>query len=698
MAEVVFYPTKLVRIWSPDASPGLTVEWNPANNGPDGGAFFFQTQTGRNGAGRMFFSAAPLPSDLPYDFPVTDFLNTVVNQPRFASYSDTGPVLVVEFDLTISGIVDDSVSSTWRFYDHGHSNAVQSPQSPGSTDSYLPTNRDGSTTWPGTTGGAVGTGASGSSNGTWQVEVGRLVAPYGDTPTLTEEQWRRFFNTYDGYDSLARMVETRIGANMGTDAIVHRFDNAKVLVYAGYIAQPHPAGGVAATLSPPTGAIFDSSRADVYRVGGDALYVSRPIRDDGFWRAPTGAFNVVRASDLAGGPVNSSPLVIQGYTFYTNGTLLILSPAARDLWDTEIQPNYEGEILFLAPAGPVIPNGTGTLTATASMSGSGRAIHRGSGALSASASLNGSGRRVSRGSGSISATVTLAGTGQAPVETYSGEGHLAATASLSGTGQVVTPVFSGTGDLSATATLAGSGQAVAPVFSGTGALSATVVLAGSGRIPPIIFSGTGQLDATAALSGQGRRVSRGTGQLDATVALDGTGLTVRRGSGSLSAAVVLAGDGAAVAPVFSGTGHLTAVVTLVGLGNAVGGEGTGTGHLTAVASLTGTGRSIRRGAGALTASVVLLGDGSAVAPVFSGSGALVAASTLFGQGFTRRGGSGALAALVALLGHGRNPLSVTAEIWNGTAWVGMDTYNGTDWVTAEVWNHVDEQWQPFGSA
>lgn len=563
-------------------------------------------------------------------------------------------------------------------------------------------------------------------------------------------------------------------------------------------------------------------------------------------------------------------------------------PTGGDLrpWDSNLTV---GEWYWIRPQGPSTPSGTGDLTASASISGSGRAIYRGSGALSASASLSGSGRRVSRGSGSISATVTLAGTGGLPLQVGSGEGHLSATASLSGTGQVVTPVFSGTGDVSATAALAGQGRRVSagagqPLaasvgLSGTGfrrgvqppggeptyvdtsiweptvppeavpevgdstdyllgtrftvtedgsisriwwykgdatdqgvqtlflinattqevlgqasldfgpvtgwlgldlptpvdvfadgteyiagyqcpatlnyvadsdyfvggsltvgpivasigtyrvgytvaadlwttfqqssyfvdvdftseggagaTISATVTLAGSGRIPSITASGEGHVSATAAMSGQGRRISRGTGQLDATVALDGTGLTVRRGSGSLSAAVVLAGDGAAVAPVFSGTGHLTAVVTLVGVGNAVGGEGTGTGHLTAVASLTGSGRSIRRGTGALTASVVLLGDGSTVAPVFSGSGALVAASTLFGQGFTRRQGSGALTALVALLGQGRNPLTVTAEIWNGTAWVGMDTYNGTDWVTAEVWNHVDEQWQPLGSA
>jgi len=290
----------------------------------------------------------------------------------------------------------------------------------------------------------------------------------------------------------------------------------------------------------------------------------------------------------------------------------------------------------------------------------------GTGSLSASVTLSGGGDRSSAGTGDVSAAVALTGSGTA---TRQGSGDLAATVALTGSGGLPSVNGSGTGDVSAAVALAGSGQRLA---SGTGAVSAAVALAGSGQ-----------------------RLASGTGDVSAAVALAGSGQRLASGAGDVSAAVALAGSGQRLA---SGTGALAVTVDLTGSGAIVGGAGTGSGHLTVAADLTGSGTTIRLGTGLLPVTVDLLGSGQAQAPAFSGTGVLTAAVELLAQGITLRSGFGTLTALVELAGTGADPAFTYCEMWNGTAWVGVATFNGTGWVDAEVWNPHTGRWQKLSAA
>jgi hypothetical protein len=315
--------------------------------------------------------------------------------------------------------------------------------------------------------------------------------------------------------------------------------------------------------------------------------------------------------------------------------------------------------LWFSDAAPPAPSGSGHISATATLSGSGSIVapsFSGSGSISATTSLSGSGFQLSSGSGLLTATVALTGNGS---QLSSGSGSLAATSSLSGSGELVTPSFSGSGSLSAAASLIGSGEVVAPIFAGTGSLTATVVLAGDGLLVGPSFSGTGLL----------------------------------------SASVSLEGDGVLVTPIFSGTGSLTATTTLVGNGSVAIPGFSGTGSLSAVGSLSGDGTLVTpnfSGTGSFVATTTLQGSGSAVSPIFAGTGSLLATTTLDGTGalvVPSFSGTGSISVTVTLYGTGSLPAA--AYVWDGTKWADgvLKVYNGVAWVTPKVWDGVS--WQSF---
>ncbi len=209
---------------------------------------------------------------------------------------------------------------------------------------------------------------------------------------------------------------------------------------------------------------------------------------------------------------------------------------------------------FRAPVTASGTTGTGAVTATSSLAGSGTPVATGTSALSATASLAAAGTPVVTGTSALAATAAVVGAGEASGLT--GTGAVTAEAAVVGAG---TPVISGTSALSSSATLAGAGT---PVATGTSALSSTASVAAAGT--PVV-TGTGALEATASVVGSGvAGATTGTGAVTASAAVSGSGTPVATGTGALGPTASVSGAGWTQA--VTGTGAVTATASVSGVG------------------------------------------------------------------------------------------------------------------------------------
>lgn len=164
--------------------------------------------------------------------------------------------------------------------------------------------------------------------------------------------------------------------------------------------------------------------------------------------------------------------------------------------------------------------GSGAVTETATISGSGGGT--GAGSVSETASIFGAGSANYTGTGSQTVTASISGTAGG-----TGAGAVTASAAIAGTGKVT-----GSGSVTGTATIAGSGKAV-----GSGAVTVTASITGA---PSGALSGAGSLAATAAVSGTGQ--SSGFSSVAASATIAGSGAVGIVGSGSLTVTAAITGS------------------------------------------------------------------------------------------------------------------------------------------------------------
>jgi len=163
-----------------------------------------------------------------------------------------------------------------------------------------------------------------------------------------------------------------------------------------------------------------------------------------------------------------------------------------------VQPSRSGSVAPLVEEEAVdARTGSGTLDATASLTGSGTKQGLGSGTVSGVAGFTSTGRRAGSGTGIIAASAGFASSG---TRATGGTGTLTLLTTITST---ATPARAGSGTVTAAATLAGTGDKAE----------------GDAR------SGTGTLAAVADLTGTGTKASDGEGSLVALVALNGTGVS-----------------------------------------------------------------------------------------------------------------------------------------------------------------------------
>ncbi|GII63547.1 hypothetical protein Skr01_36320 [Sphaerisporangium krabiense] len=191
-------------------------------------------------------------------------------------------------------------------------------------------------------------------------------------------------------------------------------------------------------------------------------------------------------------PAPSSPLWSSGYTpatevtigsgssgctqftaYKTNAGLAAESPSCT--WTDGAFDRYAIALTFTAAPVAEEHSGTGSLSATATLTSSGVAGRSGTGNTSASASLTSSGVAGRAGTGAISATVALTSSGTAARR---GSGTIAASAALTGSG---TAGRSGAGLLAAAATFVSTGRKGA---AGTGSITAEAFIRAGGPTGP----------------------------------------------------------------------------------------------------------------------------------------------------------------------------------------------------------------------
>lgn len=161
------------------------------------------------------------------------------------------------------------------------------------------------------------------------------------------------------------------------------------------------------------------------------------------------------------------------YTGYTesnegvNSNEIALFSAQRDLTAASENPgtfstsggsrNVNVNTIAIRP-GVETHSGSGTLAATAGLTGSGHKETGGTGTLAATAGLSGSGSSTRSGSGTLAATAVITASGYQP-EIHGGSGAFSASAGLVASGS---KVGSGSATLSAVAVLTASGEAIFP--------------------------------------------------------------------------------------------------------------------------------------------------------------------------------------------------------------------------------------------
>lgn len=156
---------------------------------------------------------------------------------------------------------------------------------------------------------------------------------------------------------------------------------------------------------------------------------------------------------------------------------------------------YQGVVLAaLKPA--IAKSGTGTITASSSLTGSGTKAGSGVGSVSSTATLAGSQSTTRSGSGTVANPTALTGDGGRGA---ADDGAITATSALTVTGR---KDGSGISSVSAATSTSGAGTAARQGTATIGA-TGTITGSGSGSQGPQSGSGSGTITATTALTGSG---------------------------------------------------------------------------------------------------------------------------------------------------------------------------------------------------
>ncbi len=122
---------------------------------------------------------------------------------------------------------------------------------------------------------------------------------------------------------------------------------------------------------------------------------------------------------------------------------------------------------YFGPSAGGANNGSGTVSGTGSLEGTGYNVHSGDGDVTATGALAGTGYNLHYGNGAVSGTGTLAGEGLAPTGTSEGAGTVSGAGTFVGEGYALS---SGTGDVTGEGLLVGAGDVAEPTAStGSGA-------------------------------------------------------------------------------------------------------------------------------------------------------------------------------------------------------------------------------------
>lgn len=128
---------------------------------------------------------------------------------------------------------------------------------------------------------------------------------------------------------------------------------------------------------------------------------------------------------------------------------------------------YPGRVHVVVPAVGGANEGSGTVSGTGSLAGTGYNVHSGDGDVTATGTLAGTGHNLHYGNGAVSGTGTLVGEGYAPTGTSEGAGTVTGTGTFVGVGYALS---SGTGDVTGEGVLVGAGNVAEPTAStGSGA-------------------------------------------------------------------------------------------------------------------------------------------------------------------------------------------------------------------------------------
>lgn len=218
----------------------------------------------------------------------------------------------------------------------------------------------------------------------------------------------------------------------------------------------------------------------------------------------------------------------------------------------------------------------------------------GSGSITETATVTGSGTTARSGTASISATPAVTGTQQANRQ---GSSSISATPTVTGNGAAAR---TGAVTISATPTVSSSAE---QARAGSGTISATPTVTGAGTATK---SSTAAITATPTVTGSGTAARGGTTSINATVTATGSGTAARSGTGVIGGTPTVTGEG--------GTGRfddaaITATAVVAGAGRA---DRAGAALVPASVGVASTGSSARSGVGTITAAPAVTGSGTAL--------------------------------------------------------------------------------------
>lgn len=246
------------------------------------------------------------------------------------------------------------------------------------------------------------------------------------------------------------------------------------------------------------------------------------------------------------------------------------------------------------------------------------------------------------GSGSVAATSSTTGTGEGAKS-----GAATAISNASDTAGAGSGQRSGTGSESAASATTATG--LAAFASGSGAVGATSSTSASG-VALEAASGSGTVSATSSTSATGvpLEAASGSGAMSAASSTSGTGEGQKEGSGAVASASSTSGSGVAFEQA-AGSGTVAASSSTSASGLAAFASGAGATSASSDATATGTGA--REGSGAASAASSISGAGSAIETV-AGSGSTTSASSISSSGYGDREGSGSIAVASSTSGAG----------------------------------------------